>query len=126
MEPVSPVDRLELADWRRRISDLYAAVRTEAASDPERAWRLWRETREVLYRTHPQSPLPATHRADFTARHWPYDERYRVEATVESPPEGEARTTVAPAEPLFGGLTLALPVSTGGQEEFTRIGSVDV
>jgi len=36
------------------------------------------------------------------------------------------RPTIAPAEPLFGGLTLALPVSTGGQEEFTRIGSVEV
>jgi len=27
---------------------------------------------------------------------------------------------------LFGGLTLALPVSTGGQKEFTRIGSFEV
>jgi uncharacterized protein (DUF1684 family) len=120
------IERLELAGWRRRIADLYAAVRAEAASDPELAWRTWRETREELFRTHPQSPVPPADRGAFEARHWPYDPRYRLEATVEPPPEVEEGPTIAPAEPLFGGLTLALPVSTGGQEEFTRIGSVAV
>ena len=43
-----------------------------------------------------------------------------------SPPSDQATALLAPAEPLFGGLTLALPVSTGGQEEFTRIGAVEV
>ena len=145
---MSAIDRLDLAGWRRQISDLYAAVRAEAGSDPERAWRLWRETREELFRTHPQSPLPADRRAAFTAQHWPYDPRYRLEAAVEEQAAaGEDREephemglrggaddrggslaspTPAPAEPLFGGLTLALPVSTGGQEELTRIGSVEV
>lgn len=118
------VDRLHLADWRRRVSDLYATIRTEAATDPERAWRTWRETREWLFREHSQSPVPAAARAAFEARHWPYDPRYRLEAVVQ-PPAGET-VTLSEAEPLFGGLTLALPVSTGGQEEFTRIGSVEV
>ena len=68
--------------------------------------------------------MPAAERAAFRAKHWPYDPRYRVEAIVE-PPREEA-STLAQAEPLFGGLTLSLPVSTGGQEEFTRIGSVEV
>ena len=44
-----------LWDWRRRVSDLYGAVRAER--DPRRAWTLWRETRDGLFRGHPQSPL---------------------------------------------------------------------
>jgi len=46
-----------LWDWRRRISDLYSAVRMRQAADPRAAWGLWRETREALFRQHPQSPL---------------------------------------------------------------------
>ena len=43
-------------------------------------------------------------------------------------PERPDGTTSAPvlSEPFLGGLTLSLPVSTGGQEEFTRIGSVEL
>ncbi|WP_237477773.1 DUF1684 domain-containing protein [Lichenibacterium dinghuense] len=44
-----------LWDWRRRVSDLYGAVRAEP--DPRRAWTLWREARDRLFRDHPQSPL---------------------------------------------------------------------
>jgi uncharacterized protein (DUF1684 family) len=69
--------------------------------------------------------VPAADRPAFTARHWPYDPRYRVEAVVE-PPADDPVVTLAPTEPLFGGLTLSLPVSTGGEEDFTRIGSVEV
>lgn len=45
----------ELWDWRRRVADLYAAVRAEA--DAGRAWRLWRDTRAGLFADHPQTPL---------------------------------------------------------------------
>lgn len=148
------VERLELADWRRRVSDLYATIRRQAAADPERAWQTWHETREALYRTHPESPVPAASRAAFRARHWPYDPALRLEAVVQPGDEGgnegdgaevgagsgaTALRTPLPATdpggdepassfapPLFGGLTLALPVSTGGQEELTRIGVVEV
>jgi uncharacterized protein (DUF1684 family) len=126
-------ERLDLADWRRRIADLYAQVRATAASDPEAAWRHWRSTREELFRSHPQSPVPPDSRTAFAAHHWPYDPRLRFEATVESLPAGDAAapagsTSAAPA-PLpapFGGLTLALPISTGGEEAFARIGRVVV
>ena len=113
----SVADRLDLADWRRRISDLYAAVRAEAVTDPEAAWRRWRETREELFRTHPQSPVPAESRAAFRAVHWPYDPRLRFAVAFAAEP--------AP-EPVLGGLTLSLPVSTGGDQEFARIGRLDV
>jgi hypothetical protein len=48
-------DTADLWDWRRRIADLYAAVR--AAADPESAWRLWRDTRADLFANHAQTPL---------------------------------------------------------------------
>lgn len=54
---------LELWDWRRRIAALYASVRT--LEPPRRAWQLWRETRDVLFREHDQSPLGAAERATF-------------------------------------------------------------
>jgi uncharacterized protein (DUF1684 family) len=144
-EALIDIERLELADWRRRVSDLYATIRAEAAADPERAWRTWRATREALYRTLPQSPVPAATRSGFRARHWPYDPALRLEAVVQRgdgrgdrqaddmAATSRTRHDAADAvpglsfdEPLFGGLTLALPVSTGGQEELTRIGFVDV
>lgn len=130
-------ERLELADWRRRIADLYSAVRAEAEDDPESAWEVWREARQDLFRKHSQSPIPAADRRAFRAHHWPYDERLRFEAVVEPLPPAESTggaTAEGPglggadsAPPLaFGGLTLALPISTGGEEAFTRIGRVTV
>lgn len=118
-------DRLDLADWRRRISDLYATVRTEAALDPEAAWRRWRDTREELFRSHPQSPVAPADRASFRARHWPYDPRLRFDAAVDSNP-AEAGASAASAAPAIDGFMLALPINTGGEEAFTRIGRVTV
>ena len=48
---------LALADWRRRVFELYRAVRE--AEDPAAAWRRWRAGRDELFADHPQSPLPA-------------------------------------------------------------------
>lgn len=127
-ESVIGAERLELADWRRRIADLYATVRAEAATDPEAAWRRWCRARETLFRTHPQSPVPAPDREAFQARHWQYDPALRFEVAVDfdvgtdgTPSSGVAR---AIALPLSGGYTLALPISTGGEEAFSRLGFV--
>jgi uncharacterized protein (DUF1684 family) len=137
-QPGTSAGRLQLADWRRRISDLYTAVRAGAASDPEAAWQLWRETREALFRDHQQSPVPAAERSLFRAAHWPYDPKLRFEArvTVETgsdPAMGretgtglEGLGSLGLAEPMLGGFTLSLPISTGGEQAFKRIGRVDV
>jgi uncharacterized protein len=121
-EEARAAERLALADWRRRVADLYASVRIESASDPAAAWDHWRATREELFRNHPQSPVPAAERAAFTARHWPYDPSLRFEVAVlaDEPPR------TSPEKPFGAGLTLALPISTDGEEAFTRIGRVDV
>lgn len=118
-------ERLDLADWRRRVSDLYASVRREAAVDPAAAWRLWRSTREELFATHPQSPVPEAARRDFRAAHWKYDPAYRFEVKLAADRDSES-ADVTPSEPLLGGFSLNLPISTGGEEGFTRIGRLEV
>jgi len=76
------VDELTLLDWKRRIFALYAEVR--ASADPHQAWRHWRAVRDDLFRTHPQSPLPAGERASFAGLpYYDYDPSLRVLATVE-------------------------------------------
>jgi uncharacterized protein (DUF1684 family) len=129
-EDPSGLERLELADWRRRVSDLYASVRAEAEDDPEAAWEVWREAREGLFRTHSQSPVPAANRRAFRARYWPYDSRLRFEVAMDAA-DVATPNPAAPAPGIggFGGLgelTLALPISTGGEESFTRIGRLSI
>ena len=128
-EAATPAERLDLADWRRRVSDLYAEVRAEAIRDPGRAWQHWRATREGLFRTHPQSPVPAAARGAFRAEHWPYDPRLRFDVTLsdEAPAPAIAVSETATPEPAFGvGLALSLPMSTGGDASFARIGRFDI
>ena len=52
---MTAADTLSLLDWKRRVFSLYAAVRT---LEPKAGWALWRETRDELFRSHPQSPQP--------------------------------------------------------------------
>ena len=78
---MTATDTLALLDWKRRVFSLYAAVR---ALEPEAGWSLWRDTRDELFRSHPQSPLPADRRASFEGlEYWPYDPDARVVADLE-------------------------------------------
>jgi uncharacterized protein (DUF1684 family) len=120
-------ERLQLADWRRQVAELYAAVRRMAESDPAAAHAHWRAGREALYREHPASPVPAERRAAFQAIHFSYDPRLRFELPVigDAAPEAEPASEsdpVAPASP-FG---LKLPISTGQPLGFERVGWLDV
>jgi uncharacterized protein (DUF1684 family) len=85
---MAAADAMALLDWKRRVFALYARVR---AMDPEPGWELWRETRDELFRSHPQSPLPANLRASSASLdYWPYDPQARVLAEledVEAPPQ---------------------------------------
>jgi hypothetical protein len=81
-------DTLALLDWKRRVFALYAAVRE---LPPDDGCELWRQTRDELFRSHPQSPLPPEQRGSFAGLdYWPYDPQARVLAEledIESPPE---------------------------------------
>ena len=68
------------------------------------------------------SPVPSPDRPSFAANHFPYDARWRFE--VEVVPD-EPVEPAEPAEPARFG-TLLLPISTGGEQSFSRIGFVDV
>lgn len=96
---------LELLDWKRRIFDLYKRIRDHP--DPPTAWSVWRRERDVLFASHPQSPLPDGERASFGGLDlFDYDPAYRVLAEVLS---AEART---------------YDIATSGDESmrFTRVG----
>jgi uncharacterized protein len=88
---------LQLAGWRRVVSELYAAVR--AQDDPQRGHSLWRRGRDELFRTHPQSPLPPGDPMRLTGLpYWPYNPGLRFEV---------------PLLPAEGQMPLAVPTSDG-------------
>ena len=99
-------DALALADWRRRVFELYQAVRE--AREPAAAWRGWRAGRDELFARHPQSPLPAGERADF-----------RGLACFGYDPSARVLATVAPLEPA----TLEIATSGEAAFRFTRFGT---
>jgi uncharacterized protein len=88
-------EQLELADWRRRLAALYAAVRAE--DDPRRGHERWRQGRDELFRSHPQSPLPPGDPMRATGvPYWPYDPELRFELPLL--PAGELRLDVPTSE----------------------------
>jgi hypothetical protein len=109
------VAEAELADWRRQVSELYAAVR--AQDDPERAHALWRSGRNALFRAHPQSPLPPRDPLrEAGVPYWAYDPALRFELPLlPAPgpeqllahPGGNEGTTLR----LLGYVELPLPLS---------------
>lgn len=83
-------EALEVADWRRRVAELYAAVRNEP--EPERAHEIWRAGRERLFFDHPQSPLAADDPLrESGLPYYPYDPALRFEAAVEPVAESVRR-----------------------------------
>ncbi|HXD60606.1 MAG TPA: DUF1684 domain-containing protein [Lacisediminihabitans sp.] len=100
---------LEVADWRRNVFALYAAVRE--AADPATGHELWRAGRDRLFAEHPSTPLLPDDRPGFTALPVePYDPAWRFEL------------------PLLDAQSARLDVETGtdGVVPFERIGLVSV
>lgn len=80
---------LELADYRKRVAQMYAVVR-RASAEPEKAWQHYRLERENLFRNHPQSPLDQGQRERFRGlAYFPYNPDLRVYARVDSQVEPE-------------------------------------
>jgi uncharacterized protein (DUF1684 family) len=101
---------LELTDWRRRVGELYAAVR--ATADPAAGHSIWRAGRDELFRSHPQSPLlPGDPLRSSGLNCWPYDPALRF----------VLRLVAADSEQH-------LSIPTGGEEttELRLLGHVDV
>src|ERR1700730_124086 len=106
-------EALELTDWRRRVGELYAAVR--AAEDPHDGHALWRDGRDELFRSHPQSPLPPGDPLRSTGvPYWPYDPRLRFDVPLE-PADHKVSLPVPSSEgtipmSLLGRVRLPAPV----------------
>jgi uncharacterized protein (DUF1684 family) len=111
----SATDRAWLADWRRRVSTLYAEVRAMSANDPAIALAHWRAVREQLFREHPQSPVPPGARAAFRATHFDHDPTLRFTVTVEPAPP-----------PAPGAFALELPNSGADTLSFSRVGRIAI
>lgn len=126
---VEPGTELQLADWRRQVSDLYAEVRRLAVGDPLAALTIWRAERERLYRDHPMSPVPAAERTNFSARHFEYDSTLRFDLSVKADAPTGAGNGSGDGRPL-GTMTLGAPPSlpNSGTDvlSFRRIGSVEI
>ena len=75
---------LDLADYRRRVHELYADVRRTASESPQRAHGLWREGRDGLFRSHPQSALSDEQREGFEGLpYFAYDPAFRFTAPLD-------------------------------------------
>ncbi len=84
---------LSLWDWRRRVSELYAAVR---ASEPRAGWALWRSERDRLFGTHEQTALESI--AGFEGLPlFDYDPAFRFVVRLQ-PADGEALLLPAGAD----------------------------
>jgi len=76
-------DALTLLDYRRRVAELYGEIRAD--SEPEQAWRRWRQVRDDLFATHPQSPIPEVDRPPFAGLpYYDYEPGCRVLAKCSS------------------------------------------
>jgi uncharacterized protein (DUF1684 family) len=90
------MEELTLLDWKRRIFALYGEIRAD--DDAHRAWTLWRDTRDELFRTHAQSPLPPASRTGFRGLpYFEYDPAFRVLAAAE-PADPERREIATSGE----------------------------
>jgi uncharacterized protein (DUF1684 family) len=102
---------LDLLDYRRRTNEMYDAVRALRERDPRAAHRLWRERRDDLFRSHPQSALPVGERAAFRGLPYrDYDPAFSFTATLRSLPHER----------------YDVDTSTGGVIPFVRFGAVDL
>lgn len=104
-----PRATLSLADYRRRVAEMYAEVRD---LDPIGGHRHWVDRRAELFATHLQSPIPMARRSGFAGVPvYPYDPALRFEQS--------------PVEPTTGA-AIGLPHSGDGETMANAFGSITV
>ena len=102
-------DPFALADWRRRVTSEYAAVRFSGA-DPEGAATRFRAARDRLFAEHPESPIAADRRRDWRGVDWyAYDPAWRLTGIIDRTVERE---------------TFEIALAADGILRCTRIGHV--
>ncbi|UER53458.1 DUF1684 domain-containing protein [Kineosporiaceae bacterium SCSIO 59966] len=103
---------LDVLDWRRQVSTLYANVRRQAAGDPAAAHATWRAGRDELFAHHPASPLLLPDRHTFTGLPVAdYDPAFRFVVPVRTDTATES---------------FEYPTGTDGIVPFHRVGTVEL
>ena len=111
------MDAYDVSDWRRRVFELYAAVR--ACEDPADGHDRWRRGRDELFATHAASPLLPDAAASFEGLPVPaYDPAWRFEVAVAD--------AAAQRLELDTGTDGAVPFERLGVVELPDVGTLDV
>ena len=104
--PMTPTrsSHLALADWRRRVAVMYAALRADERAPSMRAMA-FRSARDRLFTEHPSSPIPEAERRDFRGlayfRHAPsLSVRARFEPDAQAQALGVPRSGEGPQMPF--------------------------
>lgn len=98
-------DTLDLWDYRRRVHEIYRQLRDSEPS--ETTWQEWREARDRLFETHPQSPIE-DRQAFGALDYFAYDPGWRTSGTF---------TPVANEPDVIG-------TSDEGSARFVKIGTL--
>jgi hypothetical protein len=113
----SPAGELTLADWRRQTAELYREVRHQG--DPAQAHACWREGRDRMFASHPQSPLaPADPMRSAGLPYWSYDSRLRFVTELDAvtePARYEIQTGPAEVTRIRQAGWVELPDPIGGR-----------
>jgi uncharacterized protein (DUF1684 family) len=81
---------LALADWRRRVAELYASLRGDTRPGPMRAVA-YRSARDRLFGSHPSSAIPEAERRDFHGlAYFRHDAALDLRARFEPDPDAPA------------------------------------
>ncbi len=108
--PVTSADYFSLAAWRREVAGLYANIRATPRAQRAGAVQAFRAARDVLFKTHPHTPLAAAQQTNFKGlRYYPYDPAWRLLGSVSLDGDDELHEVDLGAE---------------GALRFTRVGRV--
>jgi uncharacterized protein (DUF1684 family) len=110
-------EHLDLADWRRTVASLYAAMRTDRRAAQLRLVN-FRAAKDRLFAEHPSSPVPADARARFRGlAYWRHDPSLRVTAPLVPDPDAP------PLDVPRSGEGAAMPFHRVGWVEFSAGGA---
>jgi uncharacterized protein len=110
-DPIS--EHVALADWRRRVHAIYAALRADDRPGPMRAVA-FRAAKDRLVAEHPSSPVPPDARRDFRGlAYWRHTDELVLHAPLE--PDREAPAIGVPRS----GAGLGIPFQRIGWVSFS-------
>jgi uncharacterized protein (DUF1684 family) len=117
MTDSNPVtEYVALADWRRRVHALYAALRSDDRPEPMRAVA-FRAARDRLFAEHASSPIPLDERGGFRGlAYWRHADAFAFRVRIEPDPD------VARVGVPRSGEGAAMPFTRIGRVTFTVAG----